>query len=246
MRTETRASLVSLLIPAYNEENTVGEVILAAAEIMEIYGFPYEIIVVNDGSTDRTELVALSTQKAKVLSNEVNRGKGYCIRKAIRFARGKIIVTMDSDGQHKPKEIPDLLSPLFEGSDVVSGSRFLNSSTNVTTTTNLFGNFLFNISILALTGRNVTDSQSGFRALKREVLDKLDLQSEGYEIETEITVKSLRNGFHFKEVPISIQPRKYGISRIKLLSDGRKILSTIVRSSISPTENDGSSNSVPM
>jgi glycosyltransferase involved in cell wall biosynthesis len=231
-------SLVSVIIPAYNEEKTVGTVIRDTSEIMDIYGLPYEILVVNDGSTDNTELAASSSYKATVFSNSLRRGKGYCLRKALKYARGDIIVTLDSDGEHKPKEIPDLLNPLFEGNDVVSGSRFLSNRAEVTTKINRVGNFLFNTAIMTLTGRQVTDSQTGFRAMKRETIEKLDLQSDGYEIETEITVKSLLNGFQCKEVPITVERRQYNMSKLKILSDGKKILSTIIRSSFSELGHD--------
>jgi len=230
------SSFVTLIIPAYNEEKTVGDVIRDATEIMDSYGLPYEIIVINDGSADNTELVASSTRKATVLSNNPNRGKGYCLRRAMKLARGDIIVTLDSDGEHKPKEIPDLINPLFEGYDVVSGSRFLGNRPEVTTKINRVGNFLFNTAIMTLTGKQVTDSQTGFRAMKKDIVEKLNLQSDGYEIETEITVKSLMNGFTFKEIPITVERRKYDASKIKILSDGKKILTTIIRSSFSQLE----------
>ena len=88
---------------------------------------------------------------------------------------------------------------------------------------------LFNIAIMTLTGRQVSDSQTGFRAIKRDVLDKLNLESDGYEIESEITVKSLVYGFKFIEVPITVERRRYNMSKLKILSDGRKILATIVK-----------------
>ncbi len=224
-------STISVIIPAYNEENTIGTVISNTSQILDGLDVPYEIIVVNDGSTDKTGLVA-STYKATVLTNSVNRGKGYSLRRALKLAQGEIIVTLDSDGEHKPKEIPDLLEPLSKGADVVAGSRFLGRQYDVTTKLNVVGNFLFNTAIMTLTGQRVTDSQTGFRAVKRDVLDKLNLVSDGYEIETEITVKSLCNGFVFQEKPISVERRKYSISKLKILSDGAKILKTIVKSSI--------------
>lgn len=230
-------SVVTVIMAAYNEEKTIGNVISDTASIMDGLNMPYEIIVINDGSTDKTGLIA-SNYKATVLSNETNRGKGYALRKALQYAQGDIIVTIDSDGEHKPKEIPDLIDPLFNGTDIVAGSRFLSRHTQVTTKLNQVGNFMFNIAIMTLTGKRVTDSQTGFRAIKRDVLEKLNLESDGYEIETEITVKSLRNGFVFKEKPISSERSKYRISKLKLLSDGRKILRTILKANFSRIEHD--------
>lgn len=223
---------VTIIIPAYNEEKTIGNIISDTASIMDGLDVPYEIIIINDGSTDKTGLIA-SNYKATVLSNEKNQGKGYSIRKALLQAQGEIIVTMDSDGEHMPKEIPDLINPLFNGTDIVAGSRFMGHNTHVTTKINRIGNFMFNTAIMALTGKRVTDSQTGFRAIKRDVMEKLSLESDGYEIETEITVKGLRNGFVFEEKPISCERRRYNISKVKLLSDGRKILKTIIKSSFS-------------
>lgn len=226
-----RRLAVSIIIPAYNEEKTIGDVISETSSIMDGLQIPYEIIVVDDGSTDKTGQIA-STYKAIVLSNEKNYGKGYSLRRAFQHASGDIIVTIDSDGEHKPKEIPDLIEPLFNGTDIVAGSRFLGSQGRATTHLNVIGNFLFNTAIMALTGKVVTDSQTGFRAVKRYVLDSLNLESDGYEIETEITVKGLRNGFSFKETPITVERRKYNVSKLKLLSDGTRILKTILKAKV--------------
>jgi glycosyltransferase involved in cell wall biosynthesis len=230
-------SVVTVIMPAYNEEKTIGNVISDTASIMDGLGAPYEIIVINDGSTDKTGLIA-SNYKATVLTNETNRGKGYALRQALQYAQGDIIVTIDADGEHKPKEIPDLINPLLNGTDIVAGSRFLGNHLQSTTKLNRIGNFFFNIAIMTLTGKRVTDSQTGFRAIKRDVLDKLNLESDGYEIESEITVKGLRNGFAFKEKPISIERRKYSISKLKLLSDGTKILKTILKASFSEIKHE--------
>jgi len=225
------STVVSVVIPAYNEEKTIGNVIEETIQIMDSLGLPYEIIVVDDGSTDRTREVA-SRYKATVLSNGRNRGKGYALRKGFQHAQGDIIVTIDADGSHKPKEIPDLINPLFNGADIVAGSRFLGDGRNHTSKLHMLGNYLINMTIMVLTRKIITDSQTGLRAFKKDFLQKISLDSYGYEIETEITVKSLKNGFKLKEVPVSCERRRYSISKLRILSDGFKILKTILKSSV--------------
>jgi glycosyltransferase involved in cell wall biosynthesis len=228
-------SSATVVIPAYNEERTIGDIIEDTLAVMDTLNMPYEIIVVDDGSTDETRSVAWN-HKVKVISNEANFGKGYSMRKAFQQAQGNIIITMDSDGEHLPKEIPDIINPLFNGADIAIGSRFLGNNIHATTRIHRIGNYLFNISIMLLTGKKVTDSQTGFRAMKKEVLQKLNLKSNGFEIETEITIKSLLRGYFIQEKPITIRRRNYNISRIKLLSDGAKILKTILMAPFRETE----------
>lgn len=228
-------SAVTVVIPAYNEEETIGHVIEETTSIMDTMQVPYEIIVVDDGSTDKTGQIA-STYKATVLRNEKNRGKGYAMRKAFQHAQGDIIVTIDADGAHSPKEIPDIVTPLFNGTDIAAGSRFLGTGSNSTSRLNRMGNRIFNMTITALTRKRVTDSQTGFRAVKKEVLQKLHLNSSGYEIESEITVKGLKNGFIFEEKPITCKGREYNVSKLRLLSDGTKIFKTILKANLARIE----------
>jgi glycosyltransferase involved in cell wall biosynthesis len=223
---------VSIIIPAYNEEKNVANVISGTITVMEQLTLPYEIIFVDDGSTDKTGLIA-SFFKVRIITNKKNCGKGYSLKKALQHANGNIIVTIDSDGEHKPKEIAPLLDAVVNGMDIVAGSRFLNKKSAVTTQLNQIGNRLFNLVIMALTGKLVTDSQTGFRVIKREVFEKLNLQSDGYEIETEITVKGLRGGFAFKELPITVERRRFGASKLKLISDSKRIFGTILATSFS-------------
>jgi glycosyltransferase involved in cell wall biosynthesis len=224
------AQSVSVIIPAYNEEKTIGNVLSNTIDVMDGQIHPYEIIVVDDGSTDQTGRLA-SQYKATLITNQSNKGKGYSLRRGFCRAQGQIIVTIDSDGEHQPKEIPDLLEPVLNGVDMVGGSRFLGNSRHFTTRLNTVGNNLFNFTITLLTGTAITDSQSGFRAVKKSVLDRLSLESDGYEIETEIAVKSILNGFVFEEKPITCHRREYNASKVKILQDGIKIFKTIFISS---------------
>jgi len=228
-------SVISVIIPAYNEEKTIGSVIEETTAVMDSLQVPYEIIIVDDGSTDKTKQIAMN-HKAIVVSNERRRGKGYAVRNGFQHAQGDLVVTIDADGAHRAKEIPDLLVPLFNGADIVAGSRFLGSDSDFTSGIHRIGNFIFNTTIKTLTGKQVTDSQTGFRAIKREVLEKLNLDSTGFEIESEITVKGLRNSFVFIEKPITCERRKYDISRVNILSDGTRILRAILKSNFSKIE----------
>jgi len=225
---------ISIVIPVFNEEKSIGKVIEDTTTVMDSLGLPYEIIVVDDGSTDNTRRVA-TVYKANVISYGKNRGKGYAERKGFQHAQGDIIVTIDGDGAHKPKEICNLIMPLLNGSDVAAGSRFLGHGKRHTSKLNLLGNFMFNMSVTLMTGRHITDSQTGFRAIKKEALNKLNLESDGFDIETEITMKSLRKGFKFQEQPITVNRRKHDRSKIKAVSDGTKILKTILKTNLSKT-----------
>lgn len=221
--------IVSVVIPAYNEEKTIGETISKTISLLKSLEIPYEIIVVDDGSTDKTRGIA-SNYNVKILTNGVNKGKGYALQRGFKEAKGEIIITLDADGSHNPEEIPRLMNHLFNGVDIVLGSRFLESNgNNSTSKLNLVGNFMFNMLIFAFTRKLITDSQTGFRAYKKRVLEELQLESTGYEIETELTIKGLKNGFILKEEPINCKKRIYGLSKLRALSDGMKILKNILK-----------------
>ena len=230
--TFSKYPFVSIIMPALNEEKAIGKVVLEVVSLMNSIRWPFEVIVVDDCSIDKTCSVARKSG-AIVLSNRENRGKGYCLRKGLRNAKGDLIVTMDSDGEHRATDVARLLMFALKGVDVVAGSRFIWAEKNCTSKSHIIGNHFFNICIMLLTGKRITDSQTGFRVMKRKVIDDLHLISDGYEIESEITIKSLKNGFSFIEIPIKISRREYGVTRIKMLSDGTKILKTIFVSSLS-------------
>jgi glycosyltransferase involved in cell wall biosynthesis len=173
-----------------------------------------------------------------VIGDGSNHGKGHAMRKAFRQARGEIIITIDGDGEHRPEEIPRLIYPLYNGTDIVAGSRFLGDGKNFTTKLNQIGNKLLNLSITMMTGKHITDSQTGFRVFKKTFLNKITLKPDGFEIETEITVKGLRNGFKLEETPILCLRREEGKSRLRILFDGIKMFTIILRCGIAPITHD--------
>ncbi len=224
--------IVSVVIPAYNEEKTIEKILFRTNKTMETLGIPYEIIVVDDGSSDRTRLLA-ERHKATVLNNGTNTGKGHALRKGFQNATGNIIITIDADGSHTPEEIPKLLKPLLKGADIVVGSRFLgNREKDSVKKLHIIGNHLFNLLILLLTRKHITDSQTGFRAFKKKVIQEIKLTSKGYEIETELTMKTLKNGYLLQEEPITCEKRKDGYSHLNPLRDGFKIFKNIIKASI--------------
>lgn len=225
------APLFSVVIPVFNEEKNIGFVIRGVHHVLKRMGFPYEVIVVDDGSVDRTAEVAKNCD-VKLINNDMNLGKGVALRAGFVKARGQFIVTMDGDGSHRPEDIPSLVYSLLGDKDVhvVMSTRFDDElGKNSTTKLHLIGNVIINILILFLTGKRITDSQSGLRVFKRDVLRKLSLDSSGYDIESEIIVKILKNGYKIKEVPIQCRKRYSGASKINSFKDGFEILKAILK-----------------
>ena len=225
-----KATLLSIVVPAYNEEHTIGDVIDRLRATLQKIGFVYEILVVDDCSRDRSAEISLG-KHVKVYSLKQHMGKGYALRAGFSKAKGEIIVTIDSDGSNRPEELPLLLKPILQDkADLVIGSRFSGNTPTSGKRFNAAGVRIFNLMIRVLTGAAVSDSQSGYRAMKSEVLENLSLKSGGYEIESEMLVKIARRRFRVREVPVSFEQRTYGRSTLDPIVDGFRILMSIVTS----------------
>jgi glycosyltransferase involved in cell wall biosynthesis len=223
-----KTMLLSIIIPVYNEELTVGNIIDRVKLVLQQTGLKNEIIVVDDCSYDKSLEVA-KKRSAKIYTLKQHLGKGYALRAGFAKAKGDIIVTIDSDGSHKPEELLEVLAPVLEDkADLVIGSRYLNHKSVAARKLNAFGVKLFNYFIQLLTGVAITDSQSGYRAMKRQVLKNQNLKSGEYEIESEMLVKTAKKNFRITEVPISFEQRTYGRSGVDPIVDGFKILFTII------------------
>lgn len=224
--------LLSIIIPVYNEELTIGDVIDRVKAAARQTGLKSEIIVVDDHSCDRSLEVA-KKRGVKLYSLKQHLGKGYALRAGFAKAAGDIIVTIDSDGSHRPEELAEVLAPiLHEQADLVIGSRYLNHKRVASRRLNKFGVRAFNTLIELFTGVAITDSQSGYRAMKQAVLKSQKLYSREYEIESEMLVKTAKKKFRIAEVPVSFEQRTYGRSGVDPLFDGSKILYWIVLASM--------------
>ena len=225
---------VSVVIPVFNEEATVGNVVRRTKKALEKLEMPYEILVVDDGSADKSADIA--QKLGATVLRKAHQGKGFALRYGFMKARGEVVVTVDADGSHKPEEIRQILRPIREDrADFVIGSRFCNSEDNKTKIPkiNRVGNMLFNELIWHLTGARTSDSQSGFRAFRASLIKGMKLGSQGYEVESEMLVKALKMGARVAEAPISFDQRTVGRSKLDPIRDGVKILCAIVISYLS-------------
>lgn len=184
---------MSVIIPAYNEEKRIGNVLARIPDFVD------EVIVIDDGSSDATyEVAKRYTDKAIRLNK--NMGKGAALREGLRHASGDIIVFMDADGQHNPKEIPKLLEPIIKGkADFVIGKRII--KTGKRPLPRKLSNFITTTLIRLKTKQRIEDSQSGFRAIRREFVP--EITSDRYEVETEVLIKAVKKGARITEVPVS-------------------------------------------
>lgn len=188
-----------------------------------------EVVVVDDGSRDATAAVAAAAG-ARVLRNHRNLGKGAALRRAAARARGEVLVTLDGDGQDDPDEIPVLLHAIDAGADLVIGSRFRGRlRPGSITAVNLVGNLALTAALDLLYGARLSDTQAGFRAIRRALWQRLPLHAARYEVETEVLVRALRAGARVAEVPVTRHPRAHGRSALHGLRDGTRILACMLR-----------------
>ncbi|MYG00639.1 glycosyltransferase family 2 protein, partial [Candidatus Poribacteria bacterium] len=212
--------LVSVLIPAYNEEQTIQQVL----ENVQALPIEKQIIVVNDGSTDGTYAILeeLRVDRAiTVVHSDENRGKGYAIRSGIPYVKGNVVVIQDADMELCPKDIIQLVELLAnEQTDVVYGSRFLKGRGNASPH-NYIANRILAIYTNVLYGCRITDESTGYKAFSTELIKMLNLTCEGFEFCPEVTAKILRAGYEIHEVPVSYFPRtKKEGKKLRFWSDG--------------------------
>jgi len=212
---------VSIIIPAYNEAQTIGDVV---NNIIRLYP-DFEIIVVNDGSTDDTAVVAKDAG-ALVYSHPYNIGNGAAVKSGIRFASGKILVFMDGDGQHNPEDIERMLKYFPEYDMVVSARQ----KGHQASWGRSLGNKVYNWLASYVAKFPIQDLTSGFRAIKSDIArNLLYLLPNTYSYPATLTLGVLRSGRSVKYIPIDIQIRKKGKSKIRIFRDGVRFFMIITK-----------------
>lgn len=204
---------VSIIIPCFNEEGTISEVIekVKAVEL----GVEKEIVVVDDGSTDSSFERAKKHDGVIVVRHERNMGKGAAVKTGIAHSTGDIIVIQDADLEYFPEDIPGIIEPLLRGeADAVFGSRFMGSIEGMSLSHRI-GNKVLSWATRTLFGAKITDMMTGYKAFRREVVSGVELKSRRFEFEPEITAKLLKRGARVVEVPIKYSVRRVGEAKIR-------------------------------
>ncbi len=200
---------LTLVIPVYDEGSTVLEVI----EQLLVLPFSKQIVVVDDGSTDDTaaRLATVDHPDVQVVRHDRNRGKGAALRTGFALARGEIVAVQDADLEYDPVDLPALMQPILDGkADVVYGSRLSGGRPQrVFLFWHLVGNRFLSLLTGILFNTTLSDMETGYKVMRREVLDGIRLRSDDFTVEPELTAKILKGRWRVYELPIAYYGRSY-------------------------------------
>lgn len=206
---------LSIVMPVYNEANTLEEIVARVHAV----GLADEIVIVDDGSKDGSPeiLKKLGQQKGvRVITHEKNKGKGAAVRTGIQAAQGDLVLIQDADLEYDPRDYKKLLDPIEnKWADVVYGSRFLGGPRRPTMFWHMVANKMLTFMTNVLYNTILTDMETGYKLFRREVLMGIEIKSNSFDFEPEITAKLLKKHTRIFEVPITFNPRDY--------SEGKKI-----------------------
>ena len=223
------ALAVSVVIPVYNERDTIAEIVRRVQAV----GIHQEIVIVDDFSLDGTRQVLLELAEQpdiRVLMHGYNRGKGAALRTAFAEVEGEVIVIQDADLEYNPQDFTKLLAPIERGdAEVVYGSRFLENAQQDPSRLHRWGNWLLTALSNCVTGQKLTDMETCYKVFRREVLQAINFQQNRFGFEPEITARLAKLGKKIVEVPISYDCRSYEEGKKIGFRDGLNALWCIVR-----------------
>lgn len=218
--------LISIIIPVYNESETVGEII---RQVKAVKNFDKEIIVVDDGSTDETIKVIKDIKDITVIRHKKNQGKGAAIRTGIARAAGDYLLVQDADLEYDPQDIPVMLDPIRRGkAEVVYGSRFTGQRRNMFFW-HWIGNQFLTLVTNILYNTTLSDMETCYKLMPLKLAKSLNLKAKHFEFEPEVTAKILKKGIRIWEVPISYAGREYHQGKKISWKDAIPALFTLIK-----------------
>ena len=230
---------LSIIIPVFNEEKTIAEMFKRVVEV-NILDIEKQIIIVDDGSTDKTDKILSGLPKesnVKIINHLKNQGKGAAVRTGIKNALGDYIVIQDADLEYNPKDIEKLVRPVLEGkSKVVYGTRlkrlpsFSKEERTPQFMLHYIGNKFLSLLTSILYGQWLTDMETCYKLFPKKAIEGVNLRSRRFDFEPEITAKILKDGYRILEVPITTNPRGYDQGKkLNAVKDGTIALWTLIK-----------------
>ena len=228
---------LSIIIPCYNEEKTIKELILKVKKSVNLLNIENEIILIDDNSTDGTKDILkneLNNSINKIIHNPKNLGKGYSIKKGVELAKGEFILIQDADLEYDPKDYSKLLKPLQNNiADVVFGSRFIGTNEKrVLYFWHSVGNKFLTILSNMFSNLNLTDMEVGYKVFKSEIIKSIKLEENRFGFEPEITAKIAKLKIRIYEVGINYYGRKYEEGKKITWRDGFSAIRCILKYNI--------------
>ena len=213
---------LSIIIPVYNEKKTMQQ-ILERVSAVNLEGIEKEIIVIDDASTDGTSeiLKANKINDVSVYTHSKNKGKGAAVKTGFKHVSGDLIIIQDADLEYDPKDYAPMINALaMQNMDVIYGSRFTNTNSNWVFPVHYLGNRFLSLLTSFLYHSKITDMETCYKLFKKEVIKNIEIKSNRFDFEPEITAKILKNGYSICEVPITYVSRNYKSGKKITIADG--------------------------